>query len=254
MTTTAVPNRSVTARPAVRSKAPSLPTLVALEARKSLSTRSGTVLAALVVVLAPAATLLAATAATGRLDSVVGPLALAGTLTAYLVLSLGVLSTAGEWSHRTVQTTFLLTPQRGRVTAAKALAVGALAAVLSAAATGLAAGVLALTEAGAGWDGVWRAVAAAVAAGVVFAVTGVGIGAALGNTPAALTGLYVLVLGVMPVLETVKPTLARHVDPANAVLDLARGVDQVPAALVLAGWVVISLVAGAVLSSRHAVQ
>ena len=41
-------------------------------------------------------------------------------LFAVLVLAaLGVLSTAGEWTHRTVQTTFLV-PQRGRVLAAEA--------------------------------------------------------------------------------------------------------------------------------------
>ena len=42
-----------------------------------------------------------------------------GMLTALVLLALGVLSTAGEWTHRSVQTTFLLVPQRGRVIASK---------------------------------------------------------------------------------------------------------------------------------------
>ena len=41
--------------------------------------------------------------------------------------------------------------------------------------------------------------AVAVAAGAAFAVIGAGVGAALANTPAALTTLYLMVLGVMPV-------------------------------------------------------
>ena len=58
--------------------------------------------------------------ASEHLDNVLGPLVVTGMLTALVLLSLGVLSTAGEWSHGTVQTTYLLEPRRGRVMAAKA--------------------------------------------------------------------------------------------------------------------------------------
>jgi hypothetical protein len=198
--------------------------------------------------------LLAASAATGRLDSVVGPLALAGTLTAYLMIALGVLSSAGEWSHGTVQTTFLLVPRRGRVLAAKALAVTMTGAALTAVATAGAGGVLAGMEPDAAWSGAGRAVAAVVAAGVVFSMVGAGVGAALGNTPGSLTGLYLVVLGVMPVLESVKPAWAGKVDPANAVLDLAQGHTQTTAVAILAGWAAVSVVAGAVMTRRRAIQ
>jgi len=62
------------------------------------------------------------------------------------------------------------------------------------------------------------------------------------------------VLGVMPVLENLKPAVASKIDPANAVLDLAQGTHQTTAILILAGWVMISSVAGVVMTRRRAVQ
>ena len=53
-------------------------------------------------------------------------------LTGIVLLPLGVLSTAGEWSHRTAQTTLLLVPHRGRVLMAKAIGVAILATALAA--------------------------------------------------------------------------------------------------------------------------
>ena len=81
--------------------------------RKSLSTRSG---------LAVAGPRPAGARRDGRrggtagepLDNVAGPIVVTGILTALVLVSLGVLSTAGEWNHGTVQTTYLLEPRRGR--------------------------------------------------------------------------------------------------------------------------------------------
>ena len=254
MTATITRPADVPVRPTARRTGPSLPTLVGLEVRKSLSTRSGKSLAAASALLAPAAAAVASAASTEPLGSVVGPIAVMGLLTGYVLISLGVLSTAGEWSHRTVQTTFLLVPHRGRVLAAKAVAVALMGAVLAAVAAALSAGVLAALESGVSWDGAPRALIAVVAAGGVLAVTGAGVGAALANTPAALTSLYLVVLGVMPVLENVKPAVARTIDPANAVINLAQGAEQTQSIAVLAGWVVAASVAGWVLTHRRAVQ
>lgn len=242
------------ARPTVRRTGPSLPTMVGLEVRKSLSTRSGKALAAASVLLAPAAAAVAAASSTEPLGSISGPIAIMGLLTGFVLLSLGVLATAGEWTHRTVQTTFLLVPHRGRVIAAKTVAVALMGAAFAAVSAALAAGVLAVSLEDVSWDGALRALAAAVAAGAAFAVTGAGVGAALGNTAAALTGLYLVVLGAMPVLENVKPQIAGKLDPANAVLGLAQGHEQMTAIAILAGWVVVSSVAGWILTSRRAVQ
>jgi len=250
-----LPRTAAVTRPTVRGTGPSLPTLVGLEIRKSLATRSGKSLAAASVLLAPAAMAVVSASAGGEISSVTGPIAVVGMLTAFVLISLGVLSTAGEWSHRTVQTTFLLVPHRGRVLAAKGVAVALMGAGFAAASAALSAGVLALTLGGnVSWDGAPQALIAVVVAGSAFAVTGAGVGAALGNTPAALTGLYLVILGVMPVLENVKPEIASKVDPANAVLGLAQGHQQTTSIAILVGWVAVTSVAGAVLTHRRAVQ
>src|SRR5215203_6341050 len=120
--TAAVATRSP-GRSDVRRTGPSLPAAVRLEMRKSLSTRSGKALVGSATLLAPAAILLASGTADERLDDVLGPLVVTGLLSALVLVALGVLSTAGEWTHGTVQTTFLLEPRRGRVLATKVLAV-----------------------------------------------------------------------------------------------------------------------------------
>ena len=144
-------------RPTARRTGPSLPAAVGLEVRKSLSTRSGLALVAAATLLAPAAIAIAAGTANQPLDSVVGPLVVTGMLTALVLVSLGVLSTAGEWSHGSVQTTFLLEPRRGRVMAAKAAAVALMGAVVAVVAAGISALVLVAMEPSASWDGAGRA-------------------------------------------------------------------------------------------------
>ncbi|MGY1716458.1 hypothetical protein ACI78R_18490 [Geodermatophilus sp. SYSU D01106] len=241
------------ARPPVRSGAPSAATLVGVEVRKSLSTRSGRSLAAAAALLAPAATALIASASTEDLGSVTGPIGVMGMLTGLVLVALGVLSTAGEWSHRTVQTTYLLVPRRGRVLAAKAAAVGLLGAVLAAVSAALVTGALALLAGDVSWDGTGRALGVVVAAGAVFALVGAGVGAALANTPAALTSFYLVVLGVLPLVRTFKPEVGSRLDPAEAVLTLAQGGTPTQSLLVLAGWLGVSLAAGAVVTRRRAV-
>ena len=107
--------------PAVGSTArrtgPSFPALTGLEIRKSLSTRSGRTVAVLAAAVGPLGVLLA-TMTSGSGVAAAMALGIMGMLIAVVLLALGVLSTAGEWTHRCVQTTFLLVPQRGRVLAA----------------------------------------------------------------------------------------------------------------------------------------
>lgn len=240
--------------PAVRSTGPSLPALVGIETRKSLSTRSGKALAAASVLLAPASTAIAAAASEEPLGSVAGPIGVMGMLTALVLLSLGVLSTAGEWSHRTVQTTFLLVPHRGRVLASKAVAVALLGAALAAMSAFLTTGVLALLETDLVWDGAGQALVAVIASGAAFAVTGAGAGAALANTPAAMTTLYLVILGALPVARAFKPEIGARLDPAEAVLALAQGHSETRSILVITGWVVLTSVAGWILTHRRAAQ
>jgi hypothetical protein len=222
--------------------------------RKSLSTRSGLALVGSAVLLAPAAVAIAAGTASEPLDNVLGPLVVTGMLTALVLVSLGVLSTAGEWSHGTVQTTFLLEPRRGRVMAAKAAAVALMGAVVAAVAAGLSSLLLVLMEPSASWDGGARAIGMVAVAGATFALIGAGVGAAVGNTPGALTGIYLLDLGLLPVLQIVKPEIADKIDPGNAILSLAQGDQQALSVTILAVWVGVAMVAGAVMNHRRPVQ
>ena len=240
-------------RPTVaRRSGPSLPAQVGLEVRKSLSTRSGLALAGAAVLIAPAA--MAVAASSGTLHSATGPLVVTGMLSVLVLIALGVLSTAGEWTHGSVQTTYLLEPRRSRVLATKAAAVALMGAVLAVVAAGLASGVLALLEPGLSWDGGGRAIAMVVLGGAAFSLIGAGVGAALANTPGALTLIYLVDLGVLPLLQTVKPALADRIDPGNAVLELAQGTHQAQSVAILAVWVGAALAAGAVMDRRRAVQ
>ncbi len=244
----------VPVRPVVRRTAPSLPAAIWLEVRKSFSTRSGLALVASALLLAPAAVAIAAGTASESLDNVLGPLVVTGLLTALVLVSLGVLSTAGEWSHGSIQTTFLLEPRRGRVMATKAIAVAAMGAVIATAAAVISGLLLAVMEPSASWDGGGRAILMVAVAGAVFALIGAGVGAAVGNTPGALTGIYLLDLGLLPVLQIVKPELADTIDPGNAILSLAQGDQQAQSIAILAVWVGVALIAGTVMSRRRQVQ
>ena len=92
-----------------------------------------------------------------------------------------------------------------------------------------------------------------VAGSAAFAVIGAGVGAAVANVPAALTSLYLVLLGVMPVVSTVKPVVAANIDPNGAILSLAQGQDQGRAVGILVGWVFVTTVVGAVLTKRRSV-
>jgi hypothetical protein len=127
-------------------------------------------------------------------------------------------------------------------------------AVFAVVAAGLASGVLALFVSNVSWDGGGRAIAMIAVAGAAFSLIGAGVGAALANTPGALTGIYLLNLGVLPILQTVKPAVADKIDPGNAVLELAQGSHQAQSITILAVWVGVSLAAGAVMTRRRAVQ
>jgi hypothetical protein len=241
-------------RPTARRTGPSLPSAVWLEVRKSLSTRSGAAVVVAAALLGPAAILLAVAMASEHLDNVLGPLVVTGLLSALVLLSLGVLSTAGEWTHGTTQTTFLLEPRRGRVMAAKAGAVALMGAATAAVTTGISALLIVGLEPNASWDGGARAMLMVVLAGGTFALIGAGAGAAVGNTAAALTGIYLLNLGVLPVLQTVKPALADKIDPGNAVLSLAQGDHTALSITILVVWVGVALFAGTVMSRRRQVS
>ena len=247
---------AVSLLPAAGTKRPgaaSLGVLSAIEVRKSLSTRSGKAVGLVAVLLGPVGVLLVSLEAQGTAPGG-AILGFTGMLTALVLLALGVLSTAGEWTHKSVQVTYLLVPQRLRVLSAKVIALAVQGAVFAALGAALTVAMLWAIPDPIDWTGFDRSLAVVVAAGAAFAVIGAGIGAALGNSPAALTGTYLTVLGVFPLLQVFKPELAEKVDPVTSVVVLAQMGWSTTPVLVVAGWVVISTAIGAYVTRRRAVQ
>jgi ABC-2 type transport system permease protein len=142
-----------------------------------------------------------------------------GALFAALV---GAMSITGEFRSGTIRPTFLVTPRRGRVIAAKVIAsmlagiaVGLVAEALTAGveAAGLAArGVQIELDGG---DYAQLLAGGALAAGL-FAAIGVGVGALVRNQVAAVTGLCVWLLFLEPLLLADFPSAAKYGPEASA--------------------------------------
>ncbi|TFV86683.1 hypothetical protein E4P40_12660 [Blastococcus sp. CT_GayMR20] len=75
----------------------------------------------------------------------------------------------------------------------------------------------------------------------------------MGNSAAALTGGYLTLLGVLPVVSNVKPEIAEKLDPAASIVTLAQHGAAVTPIAVITGWVLISTVAGMLITRRRAV-
>jgi hypothetical protein len=248
---TAVLDRPVAAT--LVDRRPPLTRLVGLEIRKILSTRSGLALAGGAAVAPAAVTGLMLALADAPPGSAT-LLALLGTLVGLLMIAVGVLSTAGEWTHGTVQTTFLAVPQRGRVLAAKYAGTALLGTVIAAIVVGSTLAVAALgTGSDFSWAGTGVAIAATIGAGAALTVVGAGIGAAVGNAPAALTGTYLVLLVAINILNGAKPAWGKNVDPLSAVFDLVEGDAAARPIAVLTGWVLVTAVAGVLVTRRRAV-
>jgi ABC-2 type transport system permease protein len=236
-----------------RPGAPSLATLTGIEVRKSLSTRSGKAVGLLALLLGPTGVAIGSLGGEGEAPAA-AILGFTGMLTGLVLLALGVLSTAGEWTHKSVQTTYLLVPQRGRVVTSKVAAMVVLGAAFAAVGAALTVAMMWAIPDPISWTGIDRALAVAVLAGAAFAVIGAGIGSALGNSPAALTGTYLLFLGVMPIVIAFKPAIAEKLDPVSSVVDIAQFGWTTTPVLVITGWVVVTTAIGVVIARRRAVQ
>jgi ABC-2 type transport system permease protein len=184
------------------------------------------------------------------------------TLLSGAALLLGILGMAGEFRHQTVTQTFLVTPDRGRVVAAKLVA-------YPLAGIALALSILAFTAAvAAGWlaaKGITpslldarlgRVLLGAVLAAGLCGLVGVGVGALVRNQVAALVGVAVWVLLVEGLLMSLlhAPSMARWLPSAAAAALTNPGggqLSRVAGSLLLAGYALALALVGTRLVVRR---
>jgi hypothetical protein len=174
---------------------------------------------------------------------------------------LGALSITSEVRHGTIRPTFLVTPQRGRVVAAKVAVASVTGCVLGLIATGVAAlaGTMALTSRGVTvqldtGDYTLLVVGGATAA-ALWAAIGLGLGAIVRNQVAAVVGISVWLLFVENLLVDNVPSISRFVPGVlgRAITGQQTGTLHTPAlgALLLAIYAVVATAAGWLTTTRR---
>jgi ABC-2 type transport system permease protein len=137
----------------------------------------------------------ASRAADAREALAIGP----GFITSLLLLLLGALATAGEFHHRTIARTYLITPRRGRVLAAKLIAHASLGGVVAAIGAAISFPVVLLMARGddltvASNSHLAAVALALVAGGALASVIGVAAGSILRHQTAAIVVILVWTL------------------------------------------------------------
>jgi ABC-2 type transport system permease protein len=176
----------------------------------------------------------------------------------FVAVIVAVLASAGEFQRRTIRTTLLHAPRRGRVMAAKAMVTAAYGAVITLAGTAsaVAVGVVSLRAEGlpvGSFDAdMWVAAAGSAAIGALWALLAAGLGMLARNSTVAVVAvlLWRLVLeGLMPVV-TGSPDITRWL-PGGAANALLFGRDDLlepwAGGLLFAGYAAVIAVAGYVL-------
>jgi ABC-type transport system involved in multi-copper enzyme maturation permease subunit len=188
------------------------------------------------------------------------------TLLSGAALLLGILGMAGEFRHQTVTQTFLVTPDRGRVVAAKLVAYPLAAITLTLS-------ILAFTAAvAAGWlaatgitpslpepvaYALGHVLLGAVLAAGLCALIGVGVAALVRNQVAALVGVAVWVLlveGLLMSLLNIPSSLGKWLPSAAAAALTNPGgghLSRLTGALLLAGYALALAAAGTRLVVRR---
>jgi ABC-2 type transport system permease protein len=196
------------------------------------------------------------------------PVLVAGpvTLLSGAALLLGILGMAGEFRHQTVTQTFLVTPDRGRVVAAKlvayplagiALTLTILAFTAAVAAGWLAAEGITPSLAGAIGVALGQVLLGAVLAAGLCGLVGVGLAALVRNQVAALVGVAVWALvveGLLMSLLQAPSSWAKWLPSAaaGALTNPGGGhLSRLAGALLLAGYALALAVAGTRLVVRR---
>lgn len=214
--------------------APSFARLVTVELRKAVDTTTGRWLLAVTGVLVVGALVLGSLFQPGDDDPSLQFLLANGLLpVSLLVPVLGVLLMSGEFSTRSVLTTFALVPSRGRVVVAKSVAAVLLAVAGALLTGGLAvatAGVLDLVGGDVVWSMAWQVPLQLLTLQVVYVLVGVGIGLLCQNTPLAVV-VYLIVPSLLAPVVFLVPAL-QDVGPW---VDLASGTMALQMDTVLTG-------------------
>ena len=185
-----------------------------------------------------------------------------GVVSSLAMLVLGIIASGGEYRHRTIIPAMLITPRRGALIAAKAIAVAIAGVVLSSLTfgLGLATAVAELHSHGisslpAGTVGLF---AGSVAAATLFGLIGVALGYITRSTVAAVVGAVGWVLfAEYAILRTLAPQLAKWLISGTAVTltsPPAPGSSTpalITAAAVLGGYTVVLLAIATRLALRR---
>jgi ABC-type transport system involved in multi-copper enzyme maturation permease subunit len=217
---------SATTLPApLRDPAPSLGRLTQVELRKTVDTRAGRWMLAVIALLTVGVTVVFVLAAESEERNFTQLFQVLQVPTGVLLPVLGILLVTSEWSQRTALTTFTLVPVRERVIAAKTLAV----VVLAFAAVVLTLLFAALGTIGFGSDGSWEFGLDPLAEIVVMQLAGMLGGLAFGlafQTSAPAIVLYFVLPTVFGVLGEIIPgadDVMRWIDIGQSTLPLGEG-------------------------------
>lgn len=188
----------------------------------------------------------------------------AGNFTGLFILLLGVMGMAGEWRHRTITSSVLAAPDRLKLLAAKVISYAVAGAILSLIVTVaiMAVGTIILSsrdlptlDLSALLDIMWPDLVIAAYLGGI----GVCLGALLRNQVVAIVGILLVAIVLEPLLVGLVTDVGKFAPLRGApgglvgveVGDETKLLDQVPAALVMAGWVALLFgAAAAVLRGR----
>jgi len=180
----------------------------------------------------------------------------------FLATIVAVLATAGEMQHRTIFTTFLQVPRRGRVLAAKVAVAAIYGAVLAVVGTVVAVCTAAVAMHSYGTPtelttGGWSTVAAAALLGALWAMLAAGLGVLVRSSTVALVSilLWKFVAEQVIPLVTGAPQLRAWMPSgaADAVLygDGSRLLEPFAGGLLFAGYAAAIILAGSLLFLRR---